>query len=135
MTLQEIQKLTDDELRVRVAELAGAKWQEVPPRDGYSYRPKRLLSFHTWDFDSPRCAPLPFPNQQGDAYSGPNYPADLNACAEFERTLTKIQRQDYAGELRWATKAEFMEEDAEVFVVAHASARQRCEAFLATMTP
>ena len=69
------------------------------------------------------------------AYQGvlPDYLNDLNAMHEAEKLLTKKQRPFYAGELIDATVAECMEQHAEVFVVAHATAAQRAEAFLKTL--
>ena len=66
-------------------------------------------------------------NPQGVCYEPswqhlPNYYASLDACAEFERTLDKIQRREYVRQLYHITENDFG---------AHcATPEQRCEAFL-----
>lgn len=110
MTLEQIQKLTDDELRVRVAELRG--WKN-----------HARGSYHDWR-DADGCS-------RNTSTGMPNYPADLNACHEFERNLAgfnpqtaKSQYGDYISALQtitgwWRTPC--------------APARARCEAFLTVM--
>lgn len=59
----------------------------------------------------------------------PNYPKSLDACAEFEKTLTTEQRHDYVRALRRITEAwDAMPE----FTTTFATARQRCLAYLKT---
>ena len=80
--------MTPEQQRMAIAEACGAIWQEVPPKEGYLYRPKRILSFHKWEFDHPRCAPLPIPNPAtGDATDVPDYLRNLNAMHEAEKLL------------------------------------------------
>ena len=55
----------------------------------------------------------------------PNYAADLNACAEFEKTLTDEDKITY---LRFLNKGDFSYRR-----LAFATAIQRCEAFLRTI--
>ena len=54
----------------------------------------------------------------------PNYPLDLNACAEFEATLTGAERFTYLVELNKLSG----DEPSSVW----ATARQRCLAYLKT---
>ncbi len=58
----------------------------------------------------------------------PNYPEDLNACASFEATLGYDERREYQKwlELNW------MEGSTLTWTVIHATAPQRCEAYLRT---
>ena len=61
---------------------------------------------------------------RGAAYTAkpPNYAESLDACAEFERTLDRIQRREYVRQLYDITENDFG---------AHcATPAQRCEAFL-----
>lgn len=64
-----------------------------------------------------------------------DYVRDLNAIHEVEKTLTKQQHWEYISELIALTGAESTEEYAECFVLAHATAAQRAEAFCRTLWP
>lgn len=117
MTLEQIQTLTDDEIRVRVAELMGfteVRFQGSGSYVGFVGKAPRM----TWS-----------------GYPIANYPADLNACASFEATLTDKQWEDYGEHIC----DEFMRQRGDMTIAEMtraafgASARQRCEAFLATM--
>jgi hypothetical protein len=64
----------------------------------------------------------------------PDYPRDLNACAEMEKTLTEEQLPIYAHHLAQITVhmlgSGWWDQTAdEVAKIAHATALQRCEAF------
>ena len=128
MTREEVSKLTDDELRIKVAELCG--WEDIhEPKDaleryfckvynsdlvGYNRgRPKRVVV--------------------------PNYPADMNAMHEAEQHLflTGIRRNGkpcdrygtidhYCDNLLLTTQKPRFELEA--------TARQRAEAFILTLT-
>ncbi len=68
----------------------------------------------------------------------PDYLNDLNATHEAEKALTADDAETgshwrFIQELIYVTKAESMEMHREVFVVAHATAAQRAEAFLRTL--
>lgn len=112
MTLEQVRKLTDDGLRIRVAKLLGKKdiyWIDgIAPVYGY--------------VDS-------------ETYTGsvPDYPHDLNACHEME--LTRIYCPGGDREKRIIDYTGFLDvltlED--VFPSQSATARQRCEAFVMTM--
>ena len=116
MTTQEVQALTDEEIRVKVAELQGwenvhrfNKWQEGGPA---SCKDGDLVG----DFNGRTRCHLP------------NYPADLNACHEVEKMLTNEQWPAYSSTLWRITN------QAPSNYECHASARQRCEALLITLT-
>lgn len=67
------------------------------------------------------------------AYHTPNWPEDLNACAQFEAGLTKGQCFYYRDELQklvLKTTARCSED-----FVFGATARHRCLAYLATINP
>lgn len=72
----------------------------------------------------------------------PNYPSDLNACHEIEKVLTDVQRRHFAGWLEAiassAVSVGTLDQNGEtdyfqLFKCAHATAAQRCEAFLRTL--
>lgn len=63
----------------------------------------------------------------------PDYPADLNAMHEAEKVLTASQTYDYISCLVDDTRAGWTDAFEEVFIVAHATAAQRAEAFLRTI--
>lgn len=74
------------------------------------------------------------PTEQNIAISkAVNYPAeyheDLNACREFEKTLNHGQQWDYMQHLR---SSNFCAGDMG-WIQCHATAPQRCEAFLRTV--
>ena len=116
--------MTDSELRVAVAEARGWKRKLVPPTKDGPENPYEEFQ-HTWWY-----------KPDGKFGQPPNYPGDLNACAEFEATLsTDIMRWKYIGRLIDETKAESLEVYAEAFILATATARQRCIAFLRTVRP
>jgi hypothetical protein len=86
--------------RIVIAETLGVAWQDVPPKERYLYRPKRILSFHKWEFDHPRCAPLPLPNPiTGDATDVPDYPQDRNAMTEAIAKLPPHQHLTFGRNL------------------------------------
>ncbi len=94
------------------------------------------------DGESMVCGVKPnYPDYSNPAkYTIPNYHSDLNACAEFERTLSPAERCVYAETLCAITEGEIVdwgyyegEASIEWFQIAElitATAPQRCEAFL-----
>lgn len=110
---------SNSSLRVRIAEAQGWKRSE-------------LITDLWYHQDSPHC-------QDGEYCEEeliPDYPNSLDACAQFEAGLTdETQRWKYISELIDITQAESMEVHSEVFVVATATAHQRCLAYLATIEP
>lgn len=101
MNLQEVQALTDDELRVKVAVLCG---REQRP-DGYWYPENSRVGM------------------QG-IY---DYPNDLNACHEMEKLL--LHRNDWS----WCNYDQKLSKMTSSWKW-NATARQRCEAFVLTLT-
>lgn len=68
--------------------------------------------------------------------SVPNYPEDLNACAEFEATLTDDELWEYSKLLmdyRQAANGFPLASRSEVLKLQKATARQRCIAFIKTL--
>ena len=119
MTLEQIQALSDDEIRVRVAQAAGWQILDVPAN------------------------PLPYWNDQRGVFVGggthqplPNYPADLNACREAVNLIPDDGSRD---RYLWTLKRIIMQtsetQGADEFQVHAAPPRTRCEAFLAVMQP
>ena len=106
MTLEQVKQLSDEQIRIKVAELLG--WR--PYSANKNKDPKEL-----W---------------LRDTYSNvlPKYSTDLNACHEMEETLNDSQKDNFeyvlgivigSGRERWR------------WHLLHATARQRCEAFIA----
>ena len=125
MILEQIQALSDDEIRARVAELTG-DWKNCRIIRGQHGDWDDVVGFGTYDDGTLVDSEDPVPN----------YPADLNACAEFEATLTFEQAEDYHESLSDITFQKRKEQDNPApprFATATAPARQRCEAFLAVM--
>jgi hypothetical protein len=58
-----------------------------------------------------------------------SYTTDLNACHEFEKTLDVDQQAEYVGKLGF----KYYDCETQVFRVSHATAAQRCEAYLKTI--
>lgn len=112
MTLEQIQALTDDEIRVRVAELCGWQWEKLWTGELHG-------------------KPI---GEQGPFREVPNYPADLNACHEFEHGLSYDQASEYGQALLKIRAAERWDDrpPAGDHAFFH-TPRARCEAFLATM--
>lgn len=126
MTLEQIQALSDDEIRVMVAELMG--WTGIHEEDRSG-----------------------FGGYCGTAPSGkvgafvPNYPADLNAAHEMESAVypcfetatdDELRRwMRYRKELSKAAMPSCQEGAGLDERLIRATARQRCEAFLAVMQP
>lgn len=60
----------------------------------------------------------------------PNYCGNLYAVHELEKKLTKPQRVQYTQHLIDVVGAEWTDDLGEVFLVAHATSMERCEALL-----
>lgn len=103
--------MTKEQLRIKVAEACEWRYNEPPETSpDPTYWERTINGRQTIAFGSDEL---------------PNYPEDLNACAEFERTLlgppNRLIRQQYRRELdsiRGATP------------IWHTTAEQRCIAFL-----
>jgi hypothetical protein len=106
MTLDELQAMTDEEMDARIAELRGWK-REI--RRSYRETPGWFHPNGVSLFDNP-----------------PSFTRDLNACAEFEKTFPSIL--EVAEYQEWLEKVTDVNREP----VWHATARQRCMAFLLT---
>lgn len=112
--------MTDEQMRIAIAEACGLKVIDVP------FIPNQTKAAGCVFTDAARtewrrC----YPNSCG-VYGIPDYLNDLNAMHEAERMLPVAQWDRYTqwlGELARGTRR---------FVVCHATARQRAEAFLKT---
>ena len=127
MTLEQIKQLSDDEIRIKVAELLG--WQcvtEEETSDGIDwagFSPDGTLN------SGVNAGEYRGYGSCGYRFVLPNYPHDLNACAAMEDTLDDSQKDSFEyllgivigpGRERWR------------WHLLHATARQRCEAFIVT---
>jgi hypothetical protein len=112
--------MTDNDLRIKVAELRG--WTRIGPgHDCVNGRQVDVLVGYT---------PKNDPDDRVTVI--PDYPKDLNACHEFEGTLTYNQCSRYEDVLLliWKRGTMYCHADA---MRCHITARQRCEAFVETM--
>lgn len=97
--------MTNDEIRIKVAEACG--WKINPA--------KHTAKILDWIHTESECT----------GYFPPNYPEDLNACADFEKTISPDQQNQYIMELGKVCCVRG-------FNIVTATARQRCLAFLKT---
>jgi len=113
--------MTPEQMQIAIAEACGWKW-----------------------YGSINGTLLMWPPVHGDCCEPLNYPGDLNACAEMEATLEPRLWSDYAMALRRVVqrdcdKPECYVPGADRFQLIadywfyHATALQRCEAFLRTL--
>ena len=130
MKLQEIQAMSDEEIRVKIAELVGTHTVTVLPLDGGTMthvtdEKGRIRQIRQMD-DGPRAESYP-----RDWTALPNYPADLNACHGFARG-----GDDYARYCHNVRKIVAIEEDCKwpKSNGINATARQRCEALILTLS-
>lgn len=111
--------MTDEQINIKIAELCGWKDIRRPIDDSYHDYPSdtlgwlmgRVAGIAPGDIHWQNAKPLP------------NYAADLNACHEFEKMLEPMQHIAYDRHLHRLV-------DETVTWKWHATARQRCEAFL-----
>lgn len=102
--------LTADQIRIRIAKLCG--WKEI--------RKQQSLGSPGLTYGlNPRTAGISVI---------PDYPNDLNCCAEFEKTLTHKEREEFISALRRIATSS----SSSHWNCATATARQRCIAFLKT---
>ena len=124
--------LTDEEIRIKVAEACGWSQKEATFDKPVEKGGMRLPNyFH----QGPQMAWTH--ERQPGVYTQPlNYPADLNACASFEATLTDEELSLYGHELGIQTECmQWYNGYISAFgitVIARATARQRCLAYLKT---
>lgn len=115
--------MTDEEIRIKVAESLGAKWHSVLTTPKIE---RLVLAFRQWtDLGANR---WDLPDGRVLSHDVPNYPEDLNACAEFEAALTDEERRSYFFHLFGTQRLE----DGDLWKAVSATARQRCQAYLKT---
>lgn len=122
MTLEEINKLTEKELRIKVAKLLGwtlihtdHEWQEFGeyPYDAVVGMPKGGVFVGSASYDEL-----------------PEYTSDLNACRKMEETLDTRDQMMYVARISEILSPAVCPQS---FRMLHATARQRCEAFVMTI--
>ena len=142
MTHAQVKALTDEKIRIKVAELLGAEWyvdfasivllagkdykespctfRQVlvfcPDGNGYQDGERVGLYYAGHDCKHPK---------DGCGRNVPNYPQDLNACHEMEKVFG-CELGVYEHNLKQVCGYGYM-------CGAMATARQRCEAFIITM--
>lgn len=105
--------MTDERINERIALLCG--WKIFSPLHNLWAPPRQVVEYEC------------------DAYPTPNYAADLNACHEFEKTLIAGDfKQTFHATNRYINELCKILQclDTALFQFTHATARQRCEAFL-----
>ncbi len=129
--------MNTEQQNIAIAESLGAKWQDIPPSQFYidcdrvELWPKRLLSFVFYDTERPQCAPLPFPDPDGNASVIPDYTGDLNAIHEAENALdVDVMSTESPGFTYHWHLCEAVPRDRQPF---RATAAQRSEAYLRTI--
>lgn len=123
--------MTDEQMRVKIAEACGLEPVTMP------FNPNEVEVGHNGQWFAPVAAAYfrkLYPKGMTPKVI-PDYPNDLNACHEMEKVLDRAkdlcpgmevpltQYDQYWGALTEVTKGDII----------HATARQRCEAFLKTI--
>lgn len=119
--------LTDEEIRIKVAEAMGARWHSVltgPQSE------KLVLAFSQWT----NLGPSRWGLSDGRILSPQisNYPEDLNATHEMEAALEWTEFADYQTKLEKVVQSEWTERSRFPCHREFATARQRSIAFLKT---
>lgn len=104
-------KMTDKQINAAIAESLGWNRREWIDKKGRS------------------CSGWRTPSGKELGGHPPNYTSDLNACHEFEKKLSLRDRADYTS---WLYESSLNLGTA-TWESAHATARQRCEAYLRTL--
>lgn len=130
--------MSDNEIRIAIAEACGWKWYRRPATGPWADRPYRSLyhpSLHA-DYIAEQLTPADMTERQCNEVfmwrEGmiPDYPTDLNAMHEAEKTLTRKQGVHFR---LWLSRnsdgpnALFLTVEQ---AMCHAAAHQRAEAFL-----
>lgn len=129
--------MTNDEIRIAVAEELGWKWWSFVDSAGESFfmlvTPRSI-----WPIEHGRGGVMcqrPTSWVDEDFSGAPDFPNDLNACAEMEHAILDTEWIAYkealvsvTGALKKAGIGELQELDTRLLI--SATARQRCEAFL-----
>ena len=115
MTLKDIRNISDTELRIKVAKLCGY----------HSFEGEKFLP--SIEDEEPEYG-LVCRDTMGYTVIAPDYPHDLNACHEFDKSLGNKEHH-YEFWLKEATTFE-----SPFNWMWNATARQKCEAFVMAMT-
>lgn len=115
MTIERVRALTDDALRVGIARALGIKYVGSSRTDPSSY-----CGAWVWEWPDGTCRPLP------------DWPRSLDACAELRLEVwRKASAPKYIGWLcRLTEYKKALTEDAALWFLVHATARQHAEAAL-----
>lgn len=117
-------EMTDEQLRIKVAELLGIT--DIHPLSRVEYW-ENWRKFEGW---------LNLPvgrSESGELIKINDYPNDLNACHEMEKSLDAVQRLQYVGLLHYGTPKNNAWDQEDAADVCMSTARQRCEAFVKVM--
>lgn len=120
--------MTDEQINIKIDRIVNPTLRHVLKKRGLFYRPDAAgytsRVEEAWRVDEATALQHVYPHDEPVTMHEappPNYAADLNACHEFEKTLTHIND--------WMLYDKALAETTEGFNF-HATARQRCEAFL-----
>ena len=131
MTPKQAQELSDEELRIKVAELCG--WtHRRPHEEGFMVRAQTHGFKVSGNKGTSDLMHVP-----GDRYSDleriPNYPQDLNAMHEVESLVPASRRAGYLTLISVATFTDSRHVNEGMWDIASAAARQRAESFVIIM--
>lgn len=112
--------LTDEQIRIAIAEACGWKWSKPYYDHGGIWRSSPYRGNDIWDSDISKWAGTP-ENVQRDTHELPDYLSDLNAMHEAEKVLTDEQQVEFAYDLK-EIACPITGED---WSAIHATARQR----------
>ena len=125
--------MTNERIRIKIAEALG--WKQTAGRNGdYIARPNGT---EVWHYDNRGNSYGPTNNWQLllQRKEIPDYPNDLDACHEMEKVLTDEQSEMFADAICRMVCGRTVDAAStyEIAYCIHATARQRCEAFLKTL--
>jgi len=125
MSLEQIQKLSDEEICIKVAELRGLTVQECVHRPG---------EYYVWSEERNKQLALNDDNPEIPFDDGmmvlPNYPQDLNAMHEVEMSMNHGQRETFRFQLYRVLAVMDACSPNVTGDAVHATARQRAIAFV-----
>lgn len=127
MTREELDKLTPEEKKARIAQAIG--WKNVRcDKGGNIFLGEPDDDFNRDVEEHKKHGLCGFPRKP-HRERVPNYLNDLNSCHDFEKTLKREQESPYIRNLMRLTNSPSCSH----WDCAHATATQRCEAFLLTI--
>ncbi len=126
--------MTDERMRIKVAEACGTAFKELVIQypdgreNGRGNTPEYIRQkFNNYRSQGIDCELVEVTSTNED------YPNDLQACHEMEKALTEKQVRSYAFILAQVLDTSPTVDLDDQFLNIHATARQRCEAFLKTL--